>query len=634
MSRNIRALVAAAGGGLLAPMLLLAQPASAAPHVVTTSAELVAAISATNATPGPDTITVQGVIVLEEDLPQVTDALVISGDDGVVDGDHLYSGIRAQNTDSLTVANLTLRAIDGIAIYTEQVNQVQITGVTVAESDHYGISVYANGAGTTTVLNDVTVTDTRYDGVRVRIFNGSSAHVEHLRVSDSGRIESTSTPREHGGVSVIAAHGSTATVTDVEYMETDPSRDTGVRFPGVVALAKDNATITMSDVTVSQSDVGVQLTATDAAQISLTGVSLSGHDEAATDIESHDAAQIRVVSFTASDSHTFAAVLADASVLVLQNGTVSDSRYEAALAVLGSEEPDSTARVTITDVAVLDAGFDGVLLLHVPVAELHAVTVARSDNFGLATVPADAGSSVRMVNSTITDNAESGVTVLTSAGAPLSSLTIESSTIADNTSAQITVVGPADPMDLTVRNSIVSGTHDPSVTPWLLTALHSSHSLWNGVDATLGVHLGSTGPHNIVNVDPQLAALADNGGSTPTRLLMDGSPAIDAGDAAASGYAPDLDQRHSPRIIGVIDLGATEVGTLGPVGGDDDDDDGPGDTPPDTSDADGAGVDATALPEVGTSAAEWLMWSALGALALGAATLALARLRSGRPLDG
>jgi len=633
MSRNIRATVAAAAGGLVAPMLLLAPPASAAPLVVTNSTELVAAITTTNATPGPDVITVQGTIVLEEDLPQITDALVIEGDGGVVDGDLLFSGIDARHTDSLTVTNLSLVGMGGDAIHVYQVDHVQITGVTIDGGDAYGIYVYASGAGMTNVIHDVTVSGTRYDGVQTRLYHGASAQVDHLRVADSGRIEATSTPRKRGGVTIVAAHRSVATLTDVEYTETDPSRANGARFPGVVASAENDATITMSDVTVSQSDIGVQLTATESAQISLTGVSLSGHDEAAADIESHDAAQIRVTNFTADDSDTFAAALADASALVLRNGTVSNSRYEAAFVVAGSEEPDSTARVSVTDVAVLDAAYDGLVLQRVPVAELHAVTVARSANLGLGVVAAAAGSSVHMVNSTITDNAGSGVTVLTSAGAQPSSLTIESSTIADNTTAQITAIGPADPMDLTVRNSIVSGTHDSSVTPWLVVALHSSHSLWNGVDATLGDHLGSTGPQNLVDVDPQLAALADNGGSTPTRLLMNGSPAIDAGDGDAPSYAPDLDQRHVPRIIGIIDLGATEVGTLGPVGGDDDDD-GPGGTPPDTSDAGGTGVDATALPKVGTSAAEWLMWSALGALVLGAATLALARLRAGRPLDG
>lgn len=43
---------------------------------------------------------------------------------------------------------------------------------------------------------------------------------------------------------------------------------------------------------------------------------------------------------------------------------------------------------------------------------------------------------------------------------------------------------------------------------------------------------------NVCNVDPKLAALADNGGLTPTCALLPGSPAIDRGNAAFPG-GPD-----------------------------------------------------------------------------------------------
>jgi predicted outer membrane repeat protein len=69
--------------------------------------------------------------------------------------------------------------------------------------------------------------------------------------------------------------------------------------------------------------------------------------------------------------------------------------------------------------------------------------------------------------------------------------------------------------------------------------------------------------------DPKLAALADNGGPTPTRLPLSGSPLIDAipnaacgdGDALA-GFAVTTDQRHLRRpdhAGGACDIGAVEV---------------------------------------------------------------------------
>jgi hypothetical protein len=60
-------------------------------------------------------------------------------------------------------------------------------------------------------------------------------------------------------------------------------------------------------------------------------------------------------------------------------------------------------------------------------------------------------------------------------------------------------------------------------------------------------------------IDPLLGALQDNGGPTQTHALLEGSPAIDAGNNA---YATDWDQRGEgfPRIVNsIIDIGAFEV---------------------------------------------------------------------------
>jgi VCBS repeat-containing protein len=77
----------------------------------------------------------------------------------------------------------------------------------------------------------------------------------------------------------------------------------------------------------------------------------------------------------------------------------------------------------------------------------------------------------------------------------------------------------------------------------------------------IGVSAGLTltGPGNVVNVAPDLAALADNGGPTQTHLPNASSPAIDAGDPAIAD-APASDQRGVARILnGTIDIGAVEV---------------------------------------------------------------------------
>ncbi len=65
---------------------------------------------------------------------------------------------------------------------------------------------------------------------------------------------------------------------------------------------------------------------------------------------------------------------------------------------------------------------------------------------------------------------------------------------------------------------------------------------------------------NVLNQDPQLAALANNGGTTETQLPAAASPAVDAGDPAFAP-PPATDQRGLPRVFnGRIDMGSVEVG--------------------------------------------------------------------------
>jgi len=64
-----------------------------------------------------------------------------------------------------------------------------------------------------------------------------------------------------------------------------------------------------------------------------------------------------------------------------------------------------------------------------------------------------------------------------------------------------------------------------------------------------------TGNGDIINVDPLLGPLQNNGGPTQTHALLPGSPAINAGLPSEPG-----DQRKYPRI-GPTDIGAFEFGS-------------------------------------------------------------------------
>jgi len=93
-----------------------------------------------------------------------------------------------------------------------------------------------------------------------------------------------------------------------------------------------------------------------------------------------------------------------------------------------------------------------------------------------------------------------------------------------------------------------------------------TNNCFNGEEAvitSLGHNLDSentcqfNGTGDLINTDPLLGPLQDNGGPTFTHALLDGSPAIDAGDNSG---APATDQRGITRPQGsAVDIGAYEL---------------------------------------------------------------------------
>ncbi|TWT90756.1 hypothetical protein Mal64_11530 [Pseudobythopirellula maris] len=77
-----------------------------------------------------------------------------------------------------------------------------------------------------------------------------------------------------------------------------------------------------------------------------------------------------------------------------------------------------------------------------------------------------------------------------------------------------------------------------------------------------------TGNHALLNIDPLLGPLADNGGLTLTHAPLPGSPALDAGDPSVVFDLAEFDQRGEPfyRVQGGrIDIGAYEVQSAAPA---------------------------------------------------------------------
>lgn len=139
------------------------------------------------------------------------------------------------------------------------------------------------------------------------------------------------------------------------------------------------------------------------------------------------------------------------------------------------------------------------------------------------------------------------------------SFTIEHSTIAGNSSADaggglFTYTGP-----VTVDHTILADNTGSKGNEDVATAGDGSIDLsFSLVEAPGTANITDNGG-NVLNQDPQLGPLQDNGGPTQTQKPAGTSPAVNAGDPAFTP-PPSTDQRGLPRVAGGrIDIGAVEI---------------------------------------------------------------------------
>lgn len=165
-------------------------------------------------------------------------------------------------------------------------------------------------------------------------------------------------------------------------------------------------------------------------------------------------------------------------------------------------------------------------------------------------------------NTTITGNyaQEAGAGIWNGGSLRLLNCTVTSNTVTYNPTRTNGLGGGVWTGSRTVfqsKNSIIAG-NNSSGTNFIADDI--SGSLWsmghNIILSTNGWPQASYDYIDLLGVDPMLGPLLDNGGPTWTHALMQGSPAIDAGDP--TGAPPD-DQRGVPRPQGLgVDIGAFE----------------------------------------------------------------------------
>ncbi len=119
-----------------------------------------------------------------------------------------------------------------------------------------------------------------------------------------------------------------------------------------------------------------------------------------------------------------------------------------------------------------------------------------------------------------------------------------------------------------IRNSIVSGNNGTAASPDFTNSANGNQSQGNNIIGVTGTSTGWV-KSDLLDTNPMLGSLADNGGPTLTFLPMAGSPAIDGGqncvlDSSCSANNPPAnvttDQRGIARPQGAnVDIGSVEV---------------------------------------------------------------------------
>jgi hypothetical protein len=112
----------------------------------------------------------------------------------------------------------------------------------------------------------------------------------------------------------------------------------------------------------------------------------------------------------------------------------------------------------------------------------------------------------------------------------------------------------------TIKNSIVAGNwaaaSGPDCKAWGSISSAGYNLIGNNSDCSFSTTTGDIVGTSVNPVNPKLAPLQDNGGSTFTDALISGSPAIDAGNPAT---CLSTDQRGVARPVGgKCDMGAYE----------------------------------------------------------------------------
>ena len=349
--------------------------------------------------------------------------------------------------------------------------------------------------------------------------------------------------------------------------------DFAISLPEAIAFANDNTagsqgggdadedgfihdTITFSDSLRGQTIVldGSQLSVTQSATIEGLGadqLTISGNDAS------------RIFNFSSSGGSLFTV-----SDVTLTNGAVprgDEPNPDVGGAILLANGDDKL--VIERSVISNSSANGGGAIFAGGGAELEIVDSALINNlanFSGSALLTVGNTRTTIVNSTISGNTSlvgSGAIFQQTAGSDVAAMELRNVTVANNIGFGVQNAVLTAASTITFGNSIVADNTGAAFIGGG-TFVSLGHNLANNAAAFL------TGPNDQNNVDPQLAPLALNGGSTPTHALRSTSPAIDSGLNSIAVDADNnlltSDQSGSSRIDSLtVDIGAFEA-VIGP----------------------------------------------------------------------
>jgi len=515
MRRPVIALITAPALAL-AGALTVAAPASAA---VGTEAELVTAL--TTAVDG-DTIELAGDITLTADLPVIDADVEIIGGGSTLDGAGSYETLRIAPNHTVTIRDLTVADAGGAGVAVDDTvpgdGEVALTldGVTITGSAGAGVDARLSGT--------LTVTD-----VRIETNTGSGLDVE----LQGGELEIADAVISRNGGHGVYATGDGGDVT-ITGSQIDANGDPSLEWDGVLLLEVNDFRLSMSDTTTSDNNRhGTRIRGSDIA-VDLTRVT---------------------ADHNGYPDFGFGFVL------------------EATGGIATLDAVDSELSTNIESGMFLNVGLTSEAALRID-----RVTVADNARGGISAYIGD-GTRFDLVNSTIVGNGYAPSATYTvavhventggGAVANLSHTTVVGNHINTGWPA-VGILGAERPdlvpLQAALSHMIISDNGESpndlgEIDAGLMYEVTIDHSYIGRrietVDPPIAAAIAA-GVGNISGLDPQLGALADNGGYGRTMLPLPGSPVLDAGVATLT--APTTDQRGLARVAGpAADLGAVEV---------------------------------------------------------------------------